>query len=666
MALGSTTWLQAVPVVALAALLLVVPGALGARLTGLRWATSLGVGPLLGTTVIVGGGIVAALLGIPWGVGPLAASLAVVIAACAVVGFVLRSRPEPTLGDHGDGSPWSLLVGLALALLVSILVVVPETASPTAFPQSPDTIYHLGTIQWMLEGSTISSLDAGGFASLTGTGFYPAAFHGVAATVALLTGATPVVAASSVALALAGVVWPLGLLVVARRVLGSGWSTTVCAALASVAFAAFPFWLMGYGVLWPNLYGQALLPAALALLLAVVDGPVRARSLLVGLAALPGVAVAHPNAFISFVLIGTLVVVAALLRRGWSLRSTRRLASAGSVLAAVLVLGGLAAVWVPATLLSAGMRESNPSGPEMTVGEGVVDVVFLAPRELLPLWVAGGVVLAGLVVLVARRRHLWVVLAHLGVTALYLAITLLDNEVTRFLTWPWYNNSPRLGALMVLTAALLATAALTAAAAWLRDRLDERLGDRQGASGAASSGRGLGRRAPAVAATTVVALAFAAATAGVDIGASRHSLREYFSPPPEESWASESDLVALKALGAKVPPGAVVAANPWRGGSYLYLTSDRRMLFPTEKAWAPGDRELLGADLDRAAKDPEVCAAARRQNVQYVLVGGSSMTDSRAQERRYAGVDHVGNAHSGFSLVDRAGDYALYRLDACG
>ncbi len=656
MALGSTTWLQAVPVVAFAALLLVAPGALGARLTGLRWATAVGIGPLLSTTAIAVGGIVAALLDIRWGVGPLAVSLGVVVGACAVVGLLSRSRPEPAPGDRGDGSPWSLLVGLALALVVALLVVVPETARPTAFPQSPDTVYHLGTIKWMVEGHLISSLDAGGFASPTGGGFYPAAFHGVAATVAIVTGATPVVAASCVALVLAGVVWPLGLLVLARRIFGSGWTTTICAALASVAFAAFPFWLMGYGVLWPNLYGQALLPAALALLLAVVDGPVRVRSLLVGLAALPGLAIAHPNAFISFVLIGAVVVVAALLRRGWSLRSTRRRAGTGSVLAAVLVVGGLAAVWVPATVLSVGMRDSNPPGPEMTNSEGAVDALFLAPRELLPLWAAGIVVLAGLVVLVVRRRHLWLVVAHLGVTALYLAISLLDNGFTRLFTWPWYNNSPRLGALMVLTAALLATAALTSAAAWLDTRLRARERARPGSS----------RVAPSLAATAVVALAFAAATAGVDIGASRHSLRAYFSAPPEESWASEADLVALKTLGAQVPQGAVVAANPWQGGSYLYLTSDRRLLFPTEKAWAPGDRELLGADLDRAAKDPAICAAAKRQKVEYVLTGGSSMTDSRAQERRYAGVDHVGNAHAGFSLVDRAGDYALYRLDACG
>ena len=665
MALGSTTWLQAAPVVALAAVLLVGPGALGARLTGLRWATAVGVGPLLTTTTISLGGIAAAGLGVGWGVVPLLGSLLLLLGACAVVGLLVRSRPEAGAGPQdaertkaGDGSVGSLLAGAGVALVVALLVVVPETGRPTSFPQSPDTIYHLGSIQWMLDGQDISALHAGGFASLTGTGFYPAAFHGVATTIAQLTGTAPVVAASSVALALAGVVWPLGLLVLARRVFGAGWATTTCAALASVAFAAFPFWLMGYGVLWPNLYGQALLPAALALLLAVVDGPARLRSLLVGVAALPGLAIAHPNALISFVLIGTLVVLASLLRRAWLLRSARRGAAAGSMAGALLVVAALAAVWVPATIVSVGMRSSNPAGPEMSRGEGAVDAVFLAPRALLPLWVGGAVVLAGLVLLVLRRRHLWVVLAHLLVTALYLAIALVDNDFTRLFTWPWYNNGPRLAALMVLTAALLATAALTTATAWLRPRVAALLasrGDRATASG---------RAAPALTAAAVVALVFVVTTAGVDLGASRHALRPYFTVPADQSWASEADLEALRSLGAKVPEGAVVAANPWQGGTYLYLTSDRRLLFPTEKAWALGDRQLLGSDLDRAAQDPAVCEAARRQKVRYALVGGSSMTGSRAQKRRYAGVDGVADA-PGFSLVDRAGDYALYRLDAC-
>ncbi len=647
MALGSTTWLQAVPVVVVAVLLLVAPGAVGARLTGLRGPTALGAGPLLTTSAIALGGIAAGAVGISWGPAPLAASLLVLLVLCAVVGVALRRRPEP---QDADGSLASLLTGTALAAAVVALAVVPATGRPTAFPQSPDTIYHLGSIHWMLDRADISSLHAAGFASTNGTGFYPAAFHAVAATVAQLTGASPVVAASSVVLAVSAVVWPLGLILLARRVLGAGWWPTLAAALAAVAFSGFPFWLMGYGALWPNLFGQSLLPATLALLLAVVDGPRRARSLVVGLMALPGLAIAHPNALIALVLIGTLVIVLGLLYRAWALRASRR-TSIGLLLGAVVAASGLAAVWAAMTAISVGMRASNPKGPEMTVDEGVVDVLFLAPRALSPLWVAGLVTLAGIVVLVVRRRHLWIVLAHLMVTGLYLAIVLVDNPVTRLFTWPWYNNSPRLAALMVLTAALLAAAALTEAAELLRRRLRPHSGS-------------LRSRRPALVAAGAVGVVFAVATAGVDTPAHRHVLSDYFEVPAERAWASEADLQALHTLGARIPADAVVAANPWRGGPFLYLTSDRTLLFPTEKAWAEGDRQLLGADLDRAADNSDVCAAARRQNVSWVLTGGTSQTDSAAQDRRYAGIDGVPSA-PGFSLVDRAGSYALYRLDAC-
>ena len=79
-------------------------------------------------------------------------------------------------------------------------------------------------------------------------------------TVAQLTHAPIVVSASSVALVTAGLIWPLGCIFLARTVFGPSRTVTYAAAFGSVAFSAFPFWLMGYGVLWANLLGQALLP----------------------------------------------------------------------------------------------------------------------------------------------------------------------------------------------------------------------------------------------------------------------------------------------------------------------------------------------------------------------------------------------------------------------
>ena len=586
MGLGTTTWWQAVPVVAVAALLLFAPGTVAARIAGYRWQDAVGLGPVLTAGALAVTGVAAGAAGVDWGVLPLVGTLVLLGVGGLLVRLAGRRSAPPETGP-----PWSLVVALALAAVAVGSVVVGVTGRPTAFPQSPDTIYHLGSIRWMLEQHDISVLHAGGFASLSGSGFYPALFHGYAATVAMVTGCSAVVAASSSALVVAALAWPAGVVLLARRVVGTGWAPTVAAGLASAVFSAFPYWLLGYGVLWPNVFGQALLPAALVLLVDVVDGPGRVRALLLLGAAAPGLALAHPNAFVAFGLIGAAVVLGGLLRAAWHRRERRGSAAGWLALAAVSTLV-LAAGWLVVTRRSEAMRASNPLGPEMSLRDGLVDAVFFAPRNLAPLWVAGVLVLAGAVVLLVRRRGWWLVLAHAGIAGGYVLNATVDTERTRLLTWPWYNNSPRLGALMALTAAVLLTAALAAVAQLATRRLP---------------------RVPAPAAALVVAVVLVLVTGGLAWGPHRSALGQYFDRPEANAFASDAEIDDLRELGRRLPADAVVAANPWKGAPYLYLASGERLLFPTEKAWFPGDRDLLGRRLDEASSDPSVCAAVRRQ-----------------------------------------------------
>src|SRR4029079_19164591 len=179
------------------------------------------------------------------------------------------------------------------------VVLLPVSHSPEAFPQHPDTIFHLGATQWMVEHQDASFLHAEAFRRFPGLGFYPAAFHAMVATTAQLSGASVVVSTSSFVLVIAGVAWPLGCVFLARALFGSDLAVTLCAGVVSVAFSAYPFMLMGYGVLWPNLFGQTLLPGALALLAVVLSAahrpssPLasRLRAMVLLLATLPGLAV---------------------------------------------------------------------------------------------------------------------------------------------------------------------------------------------------------------------------------------------------------------------------------------------------------------------------------------------------------------------------------------
>lgn len=637
----STTWLQAIPVAVVALLVVLVPGGIAARLLGVRGWPSLAVAPGVSVTTISINGVAASLLGISWGTLPLLAGTLLVWLVAAGIGFALRSADQPD-----PGRSLAVLVGLVVAAIGVLVVYLPLSQAPDVFPQHPDTIFHLGTSQWMIERGDISSLVGAGYVTLTEDGFYPAAFHGAVATVAQLTGAPVVVSASVVAVTISAVVWPLGCIVLARLVLGPGPAVTLAAAVTSVGFSAFPYWLMGYGVLWPNLLGYALLPAALACLVAALaPGQDRAvspvRAVFLGLATLPGLGLAHPNAFIAFLVLGYLVVAERLASFAWRERLTRpRLAVwAGGVLFVGTAIAAAAAAAI--TQRADALKGSNIFGPEVSVGDAVIQTVLHGPRGSPRLYVLGAVVLAGVVVLLWRHRdQFWVPGAVLVTSTLFILVMGVDTRLTRLVTWPWYNNPPRLAALLVLPATLAAAAALAA----LADLLSRIRGVKSGAWW------------PALMGPTVLVL-----VTGGYVEQHRSIINPYFRPSAAGSVVSETELDSLRVLARDIPRDAVVAANPWNGGPYLYLVSGRRMLFPTEKAIVPGDRAVLAKRLDQAGVRPEVCAAAARQGVRYAITGGQP---SGGGHKRYRGVDRVSSSPA-FEQIESAGPYMLYRLSRC-
>ena len=640
---NATTWLEAVPVVMTGLVLVLAPGFVALRLLGVRGLAAWAIAPLLSVGAVAFSGVTASFVGIRWGVLPLFAGCLLMWLVAAALGWALRPVSEP-LPEAG----WPALVAVAVAAAGFGLVFLSVLDRPDVFPQQPDTSFHLGAAQWMLDRGDISTLHASGFASLS-SGFYPAGFHGVAVTLSEILGAPVVVSSTVLALVAAAVIWPLGCVLLARLVLGPGLDVALAAGVVSIAFTAFPWWLTGYGVLWPNLLGYALLPAALATVVAIVrPAPVavlgRGRALLVLVAGIPALFLAHPNAFIGLLVLGYLVVAERAAMLAWSMRRTRRRV-AGATLGALLICT-VAAVGVVAffTWRATGMRASTPEGPERSLRAAVIEALLYAPREAPRLWILSALVVIGAGVLLVRKGgQRWVVAGIVVTSFLYVAVAGVDSPRTRLLTWPWYNNAPRLAALMVLPAVLAAAAALVAATDLLT-RLSAPTPRREWLL------------------AVIAPLVFVLATGGY-VSQHREMIDRYFHPPPSSSWASDADLAALRALAPLIPAGDVVAANPWNGATYLYLVSGRRLLFPTEKALTVGDRMLLARRLDEVGTSPRVCAAARRQHVKYAIIGGTRAGVSPAF-RRYPGVDAVA-ASPAFRQVGAAGSFQLFELILC-
>jgi hypothetical protein len=675
-----------------------------------RGFAGLAAGPAVSVTTITLGGVAASLLGIGWRPVTLLAAVLLTWLVALGVGTLLhrpsgyagrRRRPtvvpdvrEPAtpgsvtargrLGSLGGEWLWPL-VGLAVAAVGLAVAFLPVAGRPSSFPQQPDTVFHLSTVQWMLDRHDISVLHAAGY--LYGSPrFYPAGFHDVVVSVLQLCGAagiggaTPVVGSTMVALATASIVWPLGCLLLARTVLGPGIAVMLATGVTATAFSAFPLWLMGYGVLWPNLLGYALMPAALSCLVVAVRLPQLCSTqsavdpsasglsggkrfewskeaawvlLVVGL---PGIALAHPNALISVAVLGLLVVLDGVLTRAWAWRRTRPRHAVGLLAAALVGTAAAAGGYALVTQRMTAMRASNPPGPEMSLRTAVEQAVLGSPRGAPPLYVLGAIVLIGALVLLVRGHgRRWVVAALLLAAGLYVVVAGVDSETTRWFTWPWYNNPPRLAALLVLPGVLCAAAALALPATALRW-----WSGRRSAGSATSGPRWMAGVATALA--VLVPAGFVVASRGY-VDQHRDMIDRYWDAPASRSWASNAELAALRELATRIGPRDVTAANPWNGGTYLYLVSGRELLIPTEKVRGVEDRSLLADRLDDVGTDAAVCAAVERHRVRFVITGGRAAGGGGASEQ-YPGIDAVPTSDA-FARVVTAGPYTLWRLTSC-
>ena len=639
-----SAWLAALPAVLVAAVLLTAPGAVLARLGGLRGIPAWGVAAPLSVTLTSLIAVLGRLFGLPWGLPVVLGGLAVAAVPAAVLGRYARPVPSQ---DPPRARLWAL-AGLGGGGVVAGLAVARGVRSPEALPQTYDAVFHLNAVGRILSGGDASSLDLGAMTAPTaGKGFYPAAWHGVTALVAHLSGASIPLSANVVAVVIAAVVWPAGCVLLVRQALGPGVTGIVAAGLLSAGFTAFPFTLLSYGTLWPNALGTALLPATLALMvtaagLARQDRIGRLRAGLVAGAALPGLALAHPNTIVSLMVLAPVLAAAAL--RRWAVGERRPSGPRVLAMTGVLVAAVLVDVWVIALSPVFAVTRATDWPAFESVVQGVGEVALEAPSHAPAAVVPGVLVIVGLAVAL-RSRLWWLGVSHLLLAGLYLLSAAYDGPISQALTGPWYNDAFRLGAMLPITGLPLAVLGL--GPVWQAVR-------RNGWWRAAARRRAWVKPV----ALTACVLALMALAVRAD---ARRIGTWYYSATDQLVGPSERDL--LQRLDSLVPAGTVVAGSPWNGSAMGQALSHRVALFPHfSGTWGP-DRALLARSLADVATRPAVCSAARRLHVGYVLDGPSAfwLTDSRQQQ--FPGLQVAG--HRGFVPVATGGRLTLYRLTAC-
>ncbi len=631
------TWWDAAPAMGVAALLLLAPGLLLSLVGGIRGVLAIGLAPLLSVGVVSVAAVGAAVAGLSFSWGVVAgctASVVMLVWGVRRVVAVTGGSPTPAAGEGR-----ALLLGLVGVLVgggALAVGVARGIGAVTRWPQTFDAVFHLNAVRHVLTSGDGSALTLGTVASPErSVAFYPAGWHDVTALVASASGVGVPAAANAVSVVVAGLVWPLGCVALTRVAMGARPGVLASAGVLSAGVAASPVLLLSYGTLWPNALATALLPAALALTADLIGlGPDRAvprwTGALLLLGGVAGLGLAHPNAVVSLLVVGSAAVVVGTWERSWRWR-VGSLGSAAMVTWLVL--------WSP--VFSATRASSWPM--RETLAQAAGEWAALSPQRLpVPLLVAGLALIGCIVAWRSRSLH-WLLALHVCAGALFVVVAGSDGTLSRLVSGAWWDDAFRLAALAGLAGVPLAAVGLDSLAGWLAVWLPG----------------GRGARLVPVAVLGVIGVVVVG-SGGLYVRDTASLVARWYAP---DAMVDPEQAAFVADLGQWVPAGEGVVGNPWDGAALTGPLAGRDAVFPhLSGAWG-ADRDLVASSLNEAAERPRVCAALRRLDASYVLVGPATFWVGDPRRERYAGLDVAG--HAGFQRVAGVDGMSLWRADVC-
>jgi hypothetical protein len=368
---------------------------------------------------------------------------------------------------------------VGLYLLVGVLVCydlfVSELPSADALVQQYDVQHHLNAIRAFADGQRISSRGVSFFLSEADAAIrpygrpslYPSAWYAQCALlVSALDISVPVAINASLA-ATMGVALPLGMCVLMYLCFERMRPAVIFGSVTCLAFVVFPWCMLVFGPLYPNLVAFALMPASIALCLrAFRSGPHLAqwvRGWLLAVVALFGQAFLHPNTLFSMFVILVPYAVGGIYRLCLERGMRRRrsvLAAAGF---ALVCLGFWYACYRSPVFRSA-VGELWPYYAYnfqaiVNILTQIYTLFFFG--EFSAQVLLATFVIIGFVRCVYEPKTRWLAIAYLlACLIVFINATTSIDPLKRFVAGFWYTDAVRVSTNAVVVAALLAAAGL--------------------------------------------------------------------------------------------------------------------------------------------------------------------------------------------------------------
>ncbi len=663
------TWWQSLPAVATAISLLFIPGllfgaALGVRGLGLAFMAPLASAGLVGAAGILGG-----LFGLRWSLGLL---LGVTFAtASAAFGFHWLWRRR--FGAH-ECPPKTRLrewAPFAAALIAPIFLIALWTLrsipSPESFVQAYDNVFHLNAIEYIVQTGNASSLTLGQMIQPGSTwSIYPSVWHSFAALIVEVCHVNVFVAENVLTLAVGAVLWPFASVALVRLVLGNKIIVLLATGILSSSFWVFPFQTIQRGPLFPNLLSYCLLPLVIVAM-AGLFGLLRAKlanrftltsMLLVGIFAL---FTTQPNGFTALMVFFIPMFLGSV--SGYALRLWKHGRLKAAIIHPMFIVIFVSAIF--SLVWSALLLPYNKWQPAMSVQEAVFNVLTGALTNNSLNWTASLLSLVGVLVIVSRRRGYWIIGAFFLSGVLYVVAAAAPSGPFRnILVGSWYEDIPRLAALVPIFMLLLASVGVQGIAAGLSRSFEmlpsirnfERTGFAQVTN---------------ISVPTVASCLVLACTTYFVADSTTTRLPTSVTPPitsvqgiTGKTWVTANEMALMARIPSIVPEDEVIAVNPYNGSALAYAVSGRQLTQYQLTSGPSKELALIARNLSTAEPGSATCQAASAANIRYILDFGTNYLGDYAAARMYPGLVNV-SPSANVQLVDQQGSAKLFEIVDC-
>jgi hypothetical protein len=592
---------------------------------------------------------------------------------------------------------WLASAALAAAVVGANFML--GVRDPNLPSQTIDAGFHYNAVLSVIRTGLPDGGQVGSASGAAATAWYPPLWHDLTALVSTLTGVNVAIGANAVGWAIGGVVWPLSMVWLCSRILPHArLLTTMSLGLCCGAITLFPYIMLSFGVLWPNVLSLAALPAAIALTLMVLhlmprsphaqddissagiaaDGAnldeLEAAAVRRGEALGPGLSwwtvlfagflgcvgmfFAHPGALFAmgiWAAVGCVLLSARLVVRSRAL-STRQLRRSLLLLLGcwLAALGGWAAMNLFPALNA--VRDFNWH-ELMTMNQAMGQALTLSTVITKAHWVLGAATIWGFYRLLHVPGQRWLLMSHAFLIFLYMICAGSSSWLARELTGFWYNDAQRVAALIAMTAVPLAAIGLTSAADAVARLVGRVSVDVFGRS--LTSRRALGI---ACAALLVVPLALIPSQ-GIGHGAAVLQDR-YANANFSHYMVAADEQVLYEKLATQIPDGETVLGSPFTGAQFSGIWSGHRVVIPHTGSNPTPDVALVSQHFKSFTTDPQVCAAVKRLKVGAVVDDFDRFFVKDDRQSSYSGLVDLYDT-PGLTPIGYSASAVIYRVGSC-